>query len=171
MENFLSEPERDIIKLLYSQHYSKLIAISYKYVRCKESSKDIIADVFIKLLSLKGENGREVFQLVQQKPLAYLTIMVKNKSIDHLRSKKTINKTEGNCAMDTELICTNKAGEKFFYEDILRITMELEPREKEILLKHLEGFKNKEIAVELGISYNTVKNKIYDAKNKIKKFF
>ena len=47
----------------------------------------------------------------------------------------------------------------------------LQPREKEILKLHLEGYSNDEIAKYLGISYNSVKNNIYEAKKKLKELW
>jgi RNA polymerase sigma factor (sigma-70 family) len=47
----------------------------------------------------------------------------------------------------------------------------LSNREKEILQLHLQGFKNDEIATQLNISYNTVRNTLHSAKQRVKKLW
>ncbi len=44
----------------------------------------------------------------------------------------------------------------------------LEPREKEIIQLHINGFSNDEISDKLNLKYNTVKNNIYEAKLKLR---
>lgn len=158
----------DLIKLLYRNHYASLIAIAYKYLRSSESSKDVVAEVFNKLLAINERSHPEVAAILTRNPMGYLSVVVKNKCLDQIRAQKSKQDLETSYQMLNHLETTNDS-EKAFTKDLVEIlTSKLEPREKEILLKHLDGFKNEEIAIELGISYNTVKNKIYDAKVKIK---
>lgn len=161
--------QNDNISLLYKEYYLHLILVAYKYVRCNEASKDIVSEVFNKLLMLNKEERAKAAPVLKANSIGFLTIMVKNKCIDYIRQKKNRSSLLEEEWYSKNYFSYNEAENKFAIE-VITMTMEkLPPREKEILAKHFEGFKNDEIANELGISYNSVKNNIYEAKIKIKR--
>jgi RNA polymerase sigma-70 factor (ECF subfamily) len=66
---------------------------------------------------------------------------------------------------------TNAIFVRFEEEAIKQLIDYLSNREKEILQLHLQGFKNDEIATQLNISYNTVRNTLHNAKQRVKKLW
>ena len=66
---------------------------------------------------------------------------------------------------------TNAAFIRFELEAIKQLLNNLPAREKEMIELHLQGYKNEEIAVQLNISYNTVRNTLHNAKQRIKKLW
>ena len=56
-------------------------------------------------------------------------------------------------------------------EAIKHLLNNLPNREREMIELHLQGYKNEEIATQLNISYNTVRNTLHSAKQRIKKLW
>ena len=65
----------------------------------------------------------------------------------------------------------NESLKKFSEDGIKLLLHNLQPREQEILQLHINGYTNEEIAKHLKITYNTVKNNIYESKLKIRKLW
>ena len=66
---------------------------------------------------------------------------------------------------------TNAAYIRFELEAIKHLLNNLPKREREVIELHLQGYKNEEIATQLNISYNTVRNTLHNAKQHIKKLW
>ncbi len=145
----------DNYKKLFDTFYPSLCIFSSKYTNNLESSKDLVQEVFIKiwndkLLLNEDDNVK-----------AYLYTMVRNKSLDFIKSKEVRNKT----SLDSEilnLITSQSYFEKHvLIEETSRLVNEavntLPYKCKRIINLSLKGHGNKQISEELSISLNTVK--------------
>ncbi len=74
--------------MLYSQYKLPLLMVAYKYLRCEKSSEDIVADTFEKLIVMSTKDRQQLIETLKINPIAYLSIIVKNKSLDALRKTK-----------------------------------------------------------------------------------
>jgi RNA polymerase sigma factor (sigma-70 family) len=156
---------------LYTLYYSSLIMIAYKYSQNTEKSKDLIGFVFEKLLTF-NHSKRETIFLHPTKGLYPLLIsIIKNKALDDIKQHKVREEIKKQVVPLTDAISTNSIFNRFEEDAIKQLLYNLPKREQEILQLHLQGFKNEEIANQLNISYNTVRNTLHSAKQRVKKLW
>ena len=163
--------DNQAIEEIYFELKNRLLLIAYNYSRDKNVSKDIVHDVFEKLFHLTIENRKKYFSDSHNSLIAYLTIFIKNKCIDLKKTRTNRERIIQSIRHTFNTESENSSLEKFIYDALKEMLNSLQPREKEILKLHLEGYSNDEIAKYLGISYNSVKNNIYEAKKKLKELW
>jgi len=100
-----------------------------------------------------------------------LLSIIKNKSLDEIKQNKLHQEIKKQIESITSYISTNAIFVRFEEDAIKQLIDYLSNREKEILQLHLQGFKNDEIAMQLNISYNTVRNTLHSAKQRVKKLW
>jgi RNA polymerase sigma factor (sigma-70 family) len=163
--------DNDALGELYSLYYSSLIMVAYRYTLSTEKSKDIVGLVFEKLLSF-STSKRQTFFLHPEKGMYPLLIsIIKNKALDEIKQNKLHQEIKKQMESTTSFFSINAIFVRFEEEAIKQLIDYLSNREKEILQLHLQGFKNDEIATQLNISYNTVRNTLHSAKQRIKKLW
>jgi len=156
---------------LYTLYYSSLIMVAYKYSQNTEKSKDFVGLVFEKLLHLTPSK-RQTFFLHPEKGLYPLLLsIIKNKALDEIKQTKRHLEIKKQMELTNSHISTNNIFVRFEEDAIKQLIDYLSNREKEILQLHLQGFKNDEIAMQLNISYNTVRNTLHSAKQRVKKLW
>jgi RNA polymerase sigma factor (sigma-70 family) len=163
--------DNDALGELYSLYYSSLIMVAYRYTLSTEKSKDIVGLVFEKLLSF-STSKRQTFFLHPEKGMYPLLLsIIKNKALDEIKQNKLHQEIKKQIESTTSFFGINTIFVRFEEEAIKQLIDYLSNREKEILQLHLQGFKNDEIATQLNISYNTVRNTLHSAKQRVKKLW
>jgi RNA polymerase sigma factor (sigma-70 family) len=142
---------------LYSEVFEPLVFVSMHYVKNLEVARDIVSDLFVYLITTPFEMRNSKWKSVQHAK-AYLSIAVKNKSIDYIRTAK--NRAEINLQLPDNSIEIPA----YFEAEILSI---LTSTETEIFQLHLDGFKNQEIAEHQNITEKTVRNKLSLSRKKM----
>ncbi|MCG9881173.1 MAG: sigma-70 family RNA polymerase sigma factor [Bacteroidia bacterium] len=167
--NLYESGSNDIIHELYELYYPNFIAYAYKHTRCKYLSEDVVSETIYKLLTLPNKERKRIVDVLKINALGFIMVMIKNKSIDHQRQKgNRFRLLTENIHKFTSFSRNNS--ENSFVNDTLAVLLNsLQPREREIFSLHMDGYSNDEIALQLKISYNTVKNNIYESRIKIKK--
>ncbi|WP_294142955.1 sigma-70 family RNA polymerase sigma factor [uncultured Sanguibacteroides sp.] len=137
-------------KDLYEKLFHSLLAIACKYVDHSEA-EDIVQDTFYKLwysphLFIDGNELQY-----------YLYTVVKNKCLNHIRGKSIKEKCLSHYEVESEdYFCNAVLEEEVFIR--LRQAIECLPEKYRIVINlTLEGFKDKDIAEQLGISVDAVK--------------
>jgi RNA polymerase sigma factor (sigma-70 family) len=146
---------------LYSELFEPLVFISIFYVKNNEAARDIVSDLFVQLITTSLEERKRKWVSVNSCK-AYLTIAVKNKSIDFVRKVK--NQT----AISEQIPLNLTENSADFSDDILEV---LSSTEQEIFQLHLDGFKNEEIAQIQKLTEKTVRNKLSISRKKMEKVF
>ena len=151
---------------LYNSLYTSLCLFSNKYISDLDKSKDIVQDVFIKFWNNKINFDDEVALK------SYLYTSVKNKSLDYLKSSE-YKATQRLGSLDyLELASDVYFDKEFFMEEVSAAVDEalkkLPKKCSEIVSLSMNGYKNKQISEELGISINTVKTQKKIAYNKLR---
>lgn len=150
----ISTGDKEAFKVIFDTYYKSICLFIQKYIFDEAQSEDIAQEVFIKVWEKKivFENSL-VFR-------AYLYQSAKNRAlnvIEHETVKKRYQKK----------IILEQSSENFFVQNfieqetsrlMLKAIDELPPKARQILHLKLAGYKNKEIADQLKISINTVKN-------------
>jgi RNA polymerase sigma-70 factor (family 1) len=77
----------DKIQELFDEYYIGLVEFCSRIIHCTETSRDIVQDIFVKLLDSSIELPREKAVL-----RSYLYSMVRNASLNYLRREKLFHK-------------------------------------------------------------------------------
>jgi RNA polymerase sigma factor (sigma-70 family) len=148
LERFISGDMKAFSEI-YEIHYNSLKVYGLKYLE-KEEVEDCIQSLFLKFL----QNRDSLKQVLDIK--AYLLISLRNNI--YKRLKKRFNKVE---ISNNELIIIDEEfdrSESLIFV-VLNFLKTLSPRENQIVqMKYFEGYKNIEIAEQLQIDYQTVRN-------------
>lgn len=153
-------------KAIFNSLYTPLCLFSFKYIEDLDTSKDIVQDVFIKIWEDKIEFRNE------KKIKSYLYTSVKNKSIDYLQTKQYKLKDR----LSTQYMAKLES-EAFFSREVViietsiiieRAINTLPNKCANIIRLSFNNLSNIEIAMELGISLNTVKTQKKIAYKKLK---
>lgn len=143
-------------KKLYLEFYAALCYFAFKIVGDEEEAKDIVEDVFLKVLHRKSA-------LAEADHIrAYLYTAVKNSCLSHIKVAARVKERQWhyNASLPTE---EQGYVNEIIQAEVLREVMmaiELIPGHtgKIIKMSYFESLKNEEIAEQLGISIQTVKN-------------
>lgn len=170
-EYFFSEKylngDNESLGVLYKFYYSKLVLLAFKYLSDTEKSRDVVGSVFETLLILPTKKRKELLLHKQKGLYPLLLVIVKNKCLDTLKQQKNRLKIINFMSVNS-VIGTNNIVNRYNIEAFNLLLDNLPKREREILRLHLSGYKHEEIAKQEKISYNTVRNTIYSAKQKVK---
>jgi RNA polymerase sigma-70 factor (ECF subfamily) len=154
-------PKLSKVEKIYKELYPSLLLYSIKWVNDEDVAKDIVQNVFIKLLDSKVE-------ILNYKP--YLYKSVRNACLNHL--KRIDSKSLSLDEVDNYSISYFKdpIEEAEFSAYIFSIISKLPPATQRIFkLNRFEGFSNQEIADKLNISKRTVEIQISNALKLLKK--
>ena len=155
-------------KALFNGLYKDLVLYANGYLFDKAESEDVVQEVFVQLWEM-GECME-----IKTSLKAYVYRMVRNKSLNLLRSKKI---TDNSRFLEIGLLVVDEDstpqidiqdGKQLVLNKALQVVDALPDKMQEIFkLKFLHNYKYKEIAEELEISVNTVKIQLKRAKQKI----
>jgi RNA polymerase sigma-70 factor (ECF subfamily) len=151
--------DNDALGELYSELFEPLVFISIFYVKNNEAARDIVSELFVKLITTSLDERKRKWASVNSCK-AYLTMAVKNKSIDYLRKVKN----HATIVEQTPVNLTENLAD--FSADVLEV---LSSKEHEIFQLHLDGFKNEEIAQKQNLTEKTVRNKLSISRKKMEK--
>ena len=152
---------------LYETLFQPLLFISLKYTHDSEISNDIISELFTTLLESSLEDRSTKWKEVREVK-AFLTVIIKNKSIDAIRIKTNRDKL-GNDWIKNQ---TTKIEIAYIYEEFTeQCISHLNEKEKQLILLHLDGYKNQEIGEKFNYSEKTVRNKLSLSRKKLVYFW
>lgn len=143
-------------KQLYLDYYAALCYFAFKIVEDQEDAKDLVEDVFVKVLHNKStitetENIR-----------AYLYTAVKNSCLSHLKVSTRVKERQWHYNSNLpseEQDCANELIQAEVLREVMKVIDKLPGHAGKIIkMSYFESLKNDEIAELLGISVQTVKN-------------
>lgn len=172
----MSEEEHSNLSFeeIYGAYFAKMKRFSKEYVLLEEDAENIVHDVFMDLWE-----KWDTFS-TKTNMFAYLFISVKNKCIDFIRHKAIMQRAETEMVEEYQLsLRLNCSALEAFDtdlsrpDDVERIVMKainsLPEKCREIFIKNkIEGKKQKEIALELNISINTIESQMAIAYKKLR---
>ena len=153
-------------KKCFNRFYGELVVYANGYLFDKNTSKDVVQEVFIHI----WENSGNI--TIKTCLKAYLYAMVRNRCLNILKSVKI---TDYSNYLDMSATLADGPLEPAFAEDksirykqVLQIVDTMPTSMQQIFkMKFVNNYKYSEIAEELGISVNTVKTQLKRAKFKI----
>lgn len=145
----------DSFETLFANHYAKLCYFAMRIVKNGDDAKDIVQETFVNYW-----NSKDQLALSPAAVNSFLYSSVKNACLNKLRRQKLenlfLNKQELNPS--EEAVALNLMIRSEVVNEIHKaITTLPDGCQKVFRMGYLEGLKNPQIAIELGISVNTVK--------------
>ncbi len=160
--------DNHFIKMVYEQYYKLLLLVAYKYLNDKEDAKDAVSQVIQKLLEMTSDKRQKYLPEDADDFIKYARIMVVNCCLDYIKTKNNQYKLAKDHFVLREINNWDETEEFVEKEAFLHLKENLTKAEIKIIDLHLIGHKNEEIAEQLSLSYNTVRNTISIAKNKLR---
>ena len=156
--------EDDEFDELFRSSYQSLYHHAYSLVHDAEDSRDIVSEVFVRILKTKDRDKTNV---------GYLMAMVHNKALDVLRSRKVEDETRQMMLLDYQTFMHPDRHKEERLKEILHfVETELTPQTQRILQMCYKDKKSyKQVAEELNISIQAVNKHISQALRKLREKF
>lgn len=148
-------------KLLYEQYAPLFLSICYRYMKQKEASEDAMITAFYTIFKkINTYNGQGSFE-------GWMKKIVVNTCLMTLRKNQLIF---SELADHQEFVeSTPSAIERLFEDDLHSLIGQLPDGYRTVFnLYVIEGYKHREIADMLGISINTSKSQLIQAKQRLR---
>jgi RNA polymerase sigma-70 factor (ECF subfamily) len=153
---------------IYALLAPRLKAMAYRYCRNTENASDIVQDVFTKLAAMDSRTRMEHFGSSEANLEGWLMVSVKHRAMDIVKIEESRRKKRTQVRSTFADQTQNGSEETTTQQRFHLMCKFLQPRQREVIELHIEGYRNDEIADRLNLSYNTVKNNIYEARQKLK---
>lgn len=149
---------------LFRSSYPSLYRYAYSLLRDEDDSRDVVSEVFVKVLEKK---------LKETVTVGYLMTMVHNKALDKLKQQKVENEARQRLLHDYKLFLeTDEQKEERLNAILQFVENELTPQTQRILrMCYAEKKSYKEVAAELDISIQAVNKHISQALKKLRERF
>ena len=152
----------------FNLYKEKLLSYLIRITKSQPAAEELVQEVFLKLWT-----GRKSLQAVER-PEKYVFIMARHKAIDYLRKASLSAKLREDLwqrikmhSNDTEEQLYAKESKALIYEAVFQLS----PRKQEIFrLSRQDGLSHEQIAHELKISKNTVKNHLVESLRYVKNY-
>lgn len=149
---------------LFRSSYPSLYRYAYSLLRNEDDSRDVVSEVFVKVLEKK---------LKATVTTGYLMAMVHNRALDKLKQQKVENEARQRLLQDYKLFLEADELKEERLKAILQfVENELTPQTQRILrMCYAEKKSYKEVAAELDISIQAVNKHISQALKKLRERF
>ena len=157
----IKEGDESAFRIVFDLYSSKLYAFSYRFLKEKEPCQEVVQEVFLNLWINRAK-------LDNQYPIApYLYTITRRLTLNVLRHVATSQSAMDKMWLNVKKV-SNETEEEVFLEDLSRFTEQVlskMPKQQQLIFRmsrHQE-LSYDEIAEELNISRNTVKNHLVAA--------
>lgn len=164
----LRNNDREAFQLVYWKYQKAVYGLALRYLKDPQLAEDAVQDVFVKLWMNRAELDSE------RSLHGWLFTSLKNHVLNMIKSRK--RRIERHYEYIQQMESSAEASDSYVIqeemEQLLRKGMERLPERKQLIyrLKSLDGLTNRQIAVRLGLSINTVKSQFNRANKFIRDF-
>ena len=144
----------------YERNWKYIYRLCFTFMKCEADAEDCTEDIFVKVLT-----GNMFFE-DQTHERKWLTIAAINLCKDRLKSyaRKNVG------SVDDEMMPDIAAPEQEDYSQVRDAVIALPPNHKDVIwLYYYEGYSTDEIAHMLDRPSSTIRNRLKDARKKLKK--
>lgn len=161
--------DNQALSLIYLEFHFRLIHRALTILKDEEKSKDAVNSLFLKFFEYSLSDRKFLPMGAEFDIEAYFFRSIQNKCFDIIKNEKRRREILKGIGDGIKHLFTRYTHEDSFVEaNFLKLIDVLPERQKEILKMHLDGFQNEEIAENLNLSYNTVRNTLSTSKAKIR---
>ena len=158
----------DLVVQAYKMYAVRLTFAVYNVVKCDEESRDIVMEVFERMLKMTPAERSQKVPDDAEKFKAWLFISAKNAGLDFIR-KRTVRLNYSKKAEQEDAVLS-VVERKWDKQTIDYVLNQLADNEQEIIRLHFDGYSNAEIAALKNMNYFTVRNTLSTAKKNIKRY-
>jgi RNA polymerase sigma-70 factor (ECF subfamily) len=149
---------------LYAQYYEQIYCCCYRFLRCRESAKEVTQEAFIRLYERMGQQGPEV-----ENSRAWLYKVAGNLSMN--LKKKNARRESINASLNENAAATATPEDMLIHQENLERLKEiidgLKPRDKFLILLYQDEMTYREMSVATGIPVNSVGKTLWRIIDKI----
>lgn len=160
--------ENQALSTLYKAWLPELYLVAFRYVQSQQEAEDVVADCFEKIFAMTTKKRHQKFIEEEINIKALLLVMVKNKSLDVVKTKNTRNRIIDGIKKFLPIDVFNGAKQTLTDDNFIALLICLPEKEKQIITLSIEGFSNKEIGKQLNLSEKTIANLLSMARKKVK---
>lgn len=161
----------EVIVDAYKMWLPQFYLIAYRYLRSQEEAEDVVADCFEKLLKMSITDRHQKFILNKIDLKALLIVIVKNKALDVLKTKKNRIRIIDTLKNWMPTTSKNNSNASFTADDFAILFNSLSEKERKIISLNMEGYSHEEIGSQLNITEKTVSNTLSITRKKIDKLW
>jgi RNA polymerase sigma factor (sigma-70 family) len=148
---------------LYEDLFQPMLFVSIKQTQDPELSRDVVSEFFLSLLESTIEDRLNKWKEVRELK-AFFTVIIRNKSIDAIRTKTNRTKIETDLGNHQTAFYENEYAHLELFEKSIA---HLNEKEKELYTLHFTGYSNTEIGEQMNYSEKTVRNKLSLSRKKL----
>jgi RNA polymerase sigma-70 factor (ECF subfamily) len=158
----LKAGDEEAFNRLYCKYRTTLLIEAKRYLQDEQEAQDIVQDFFINLWEKKLYNNIVQDEKSRQSVKSYFTVSIKYRCINRqLQKDRWDNALKMFPFLKTPPSTSDQLENKEQRQALITAMNEIPPKAGEVFrLAYLDGKKHHEIAEELGISANTVRNHI-----------
>lgn len=160
--------DNQALSTLYKKWLPELYLVAYRYVQCEQEAEDVVADCFEKIFAMPITKRHQKFIEEEINIKALLLVMVKNKSLDVIKTKKNRNRILEGMKGFLPTISFNNAKQNLTNDNFKELLNCLPKKEKQILSLSIDGFTNAEIGEQFNLSEKTIANLLAMVRKKVK---
>ncbi|CAM4348312.1 RNA polymerase sigma-70 factor, ECF subfamily [Pedobacter westerhofensis] len=157
------------LEFLYSSYSASLLGIVSKVVKQDEVAQDVLQESFIKIWNSIGQYDSSKGRL-----FTWMSRLVRNTAIDHLRSRGEIN-SHRNDDLAEFTVEINERYQIMYHPEFIGLKQlfdVLTPEQKLILdMVYFQGYTQLEVSVALNIPVGTIKTRIRMSIKVLRSFF
>ncbi|WP_026668738.1 RNA polymerase sigma factor [Butyrivibrio sp. AE3009] len=150
---------------LYKQLNTELLRWCCIMTQDEDMARELVQEGFLRAI----DHYDEIEGLTFQQKRAWLYRTIKNVFIDTVRKRKN-ECLQGKLTDSEELPMQQSFYDKYSEKEILEVLKTMDVLEAKLLiLRHVEGFSSKQIGEMLGLPPGTVRSKLHEAREHLKK--
>ncbi len=168
IEDFIAG-ENKALGHIYDIYAVRLSMVAYRYLQNTQESKDVVMDVFEKLINMSIEKRK--LQVPDQPKgfTGWIITVTKNHTLDLIKHKIIVGRHLAD-NMHQDVYIQSDSERVWDKQMVDEVISQLHESEQKVTSLHYEGYSHHEIAQKLNVSYNTVRNQLSSAKKKIRKY-
>lgn len=153
----LTEEQQDLLEQLFKKHHLNFLRISNKILKSEDKANDVVSTSYIKIMN----NIEKILSLSHTETIAYCVTIVKNTSLDLIRSEtRASNFITSQDFKFEQSSAESKAFEIYENKRLLEILQNISREEQLIVqMKYLKNLHYREIADILGISEDAARKR------------
>lgn len=165
-----TEEQRDELSEFYQQNKSRLFFIAYSKLQNKQDAEDAVQETFARI----ADKPEKFFEISHNKRVAFADVIVRNISVGMFKKANKFpvaELTDRISNEDFEAALEDKIISEISRAEILDFILKLPTLQRDILeLKAIHGLSVQEIASDLKVTENVVRQRLFQARKKIADF-
>lgn len=165
-----TDEEKSIFEQLYTQHKQRLYRIAFSKLHNSQNAEDAVSECFLRILN-KSAN---IFDVSPNKRAHFLNILIRNVCVQMFNKviKERTTSIEDECPeIVDEINLEDEVIGKISRDRLVEFISQMPEKLRDaMVLKSVMGLSNHEAAEQLGITENTLRQRIYEARKQIRDF-